>query len=698
MLATATMTAAAEDSPRRETLVVTATRSAEPELDTLGNIARLSEADILTTAALHPHELAVRVPGVWIGRGSGQEHLTAIRSPVLTGPGSCGAFLVMEDGIPTRPAGFCNVNQLFEVPSELASAIEVIRGPANALYGSNGLHGTVNVLLPEPGTAEGGRVSLLTGSNDFLRGRINWDSGPAANAFAGGLLLDRDGGYREESGYRQAKLYGKSRHDLAGGELGFSASASWLDQDTAGFITGKDAYKGADRFRNENPEAYREASSLRLSTSWLPQTDGQWQQEYRGYLRNSQMKFLQHFLPGQPTEKNGQTSGGLMFLTRNENSNGVRLTLGLDAELASGRLEEDQADGNQPGFAPERPDGLHYDYRATSAVAAAFANVMIPLGQRWELEAGLRGEYLRYDYDNRMLAGNSKEDGTPCIDQDTGLPVADFPPDGCLYSRPNDRKDDFFNLAPKLGALYRFNENTVGFLNAARGFRAPQATELYRLQAPQDLSKIDSEQLDQIELGMRHEANRISVEAVGFYMRKENFIFRDSAGFNVSDGKTRHYGVETNLNWRITEPLYLSFVGSYAKQKYDFDRDAGLGEVIRSGNEIDTAPQILASARVGYEYRLGLAELEWVHQDPYFMDAANTERYEGHDLLNLRLLFDATDAWQLGLRINNLTDEAYADRADIAAIFAPDDPRYFRYFPGHEREIYFEVTWRSGGS
>ena len=77
----------------------------------------------------------------------------AIRSPVLTGAGACGAFLVLEDGLPSRPAGFCNVNQLFELDFEQAGAIEVVRGPGSALYGSNALHGTINVLMPSPVTA-----------------------------------------------------------------------------------------------------------------------------------------------------------------------------------------------------------------------------------------------------------------------------------------------------------------------------------------------------------------------------------------------------------------------------------------------------------------------------------------------------------------------------------------------------------------
>ena len=128
-------------------------RYCEPLLDTFGNTARLPGERIELLNAQHVHQLGVQAPGTWISRGSGQEHLTALRSPVLTGPGACGAFLMLEDGIPLRPTGFCNVNQLFETPSELASSAEVLRGPGNALYGSNSLHGTLNFLLPGVGTS-----------------------------------------------------------------------------------------------------------------------------------------------------------------------------------------------------------------------------------------------------------------------------------------------------------------------------------------------------------------------------------------------------------------------------------------------------------------------------------------------------------------------------------------------------------------
>ena len=143
--------AQAEGRSPPEEILVTATRWPVTALELAGNTARLDAERIELLNATHIYEAGTQLPGTWITRGNGQESITAIRSPALTGPGSCGSFLFLEDSIAIRPTGFCNVNEPFEMLSELASAIEVIRGPASALYGWNAVHGRLNVLVPEPG-------------------------------------------------------------------------------------------------------------------------------------------------------------------------------------------------------------------------------------------------------------------------------------------------------------------------------------------------------------------------------------------------------------------------------------------------------------------------------------------------------------------------------------------------------------------
>ena len=142
----------------------------------------LNELDKLD--AQHPKQIFRRMPGIWISRGSGQEHLTAMRSPVLAGPGACGSFLILEDGIPIRPSGFCNVNGLFETAFEISGGIETITGPASARYGANAMHGVINV-ISKPIT-NNSSISTNIGPNGYknFKTSLGNQSDWSLNAFA----------------------------------------------------------------------------------------------------------------------------------------------------------------------------------------------------------------------------------------------------------------------------------------------------------------------------------------------------------------------------------------------------------------------------------------------------------------------------------------------------------------------------------
>ena len=77
-------------------------------------VSVLTQDELSGIAHTHAQEALNRLPGVSIHRNNGRESLTAIRSPVLTGAGACGAFLIAENGIPVRSNGFCNVNEMFD--------------------------------------------------------------------------------------------------------------------------------------------------------------------------------------------------------------------------------------------------------------------------------------------------------------------------------------------------------------------------------------------------------------------------------------------------------------------------------------------------------------------------------------------------------------------------------------------------------
>ena len=656
-------------------IIVTSRRQQQVLLTHAGNISAVDRQQIDNVLHQHIHELMTRVPGTWLSRGSGQEHLTAIRSPVLTGPGSCGGFLFLEDGIPIRPAGFCNVNQLIEADTEQASAIEVIRGPGNALYGSNALHGIINVLMPMPANGRSPQLALEAGANEFVRVRGELPFDPDA-AYLGSVVLARDGGFRDDSGYRQAKLHTKAQGALFGGRITGALTVTGLDQETAGFIVGEDAYEDPDVNRtNPNPEAFRDVSSARVYAIWQRNLDT-FDVDIRPFVRYSDMTFLQHFLPGQPLEENGHVSAGALASVSVSGSRQTTVA-GVDVEWADVFLEETQA-GETEGsdFLREtRPPGKHYDFEVSSFSFAPYFQTDVDVTDALTIGIGLRAEYTRYDYDNRMLSGNTRDDGTPC-----GF-------GGCLYTRPADRSDSFVNFAPKLSAAYRLSPSMTLYASAARGFRAPQMTELYRLQSGQEVADLDSEQIDALEAGFRMASEKVAADVSIFAMRKRNSVLRDAEGFNVNGGRTRHRGIEVDLDWQLNPNLRIDLDATYARHSYDFDSVALRGEEFVAGRDVDTAPRWLGSVEALYDgdgrLSAGL-QLTWIGS--YYLDAENRHSYPGHALVNLRIGAEVTPRLDVIARLNNVLDEAYADRADFAF-------GNYRYFPGRGRELFVEFRY-----
>lgn len=655
-------------------IVVTSQRRAKSWLEHSGNITQLDLETLQRVQHHHINELLHRVPGAWIVRGSGQEHQISLRSPVLGGGGGCGGVLILEDGIPVRPASFCNINQLIEVNAEQARSVEVIRGPGNALFGSNALHGIINVLMPTPGESGVANAGVEVGSNDFFRARVTLPFAPGQPWIASLVYAD-DGGFRDDSGYRQGKLHLKRQWLSADSDFTLAFSATDLSQDSAGFIVGENAYKDAAlRRSNPNPEAFRDAGSVRLYGLWSRPLNAA-ALDVRPFLRRSSMEFMHHGLPGLPVEKNGQVSAGVITAATITGSR-HQTVLGLDLEWSDIFLRQTQlGPASGPPIQQEtRPEGKHYDYSVVSLGAAPFVQSEYKASARVTISGGVRFEYAHYDYRNHMLPGNTRDDGTPC-----GF-------GGCLYTRPDDRTDDFVNIAPNIAARFQVNARTNVFLSLGRGFRAPQSLELYRLQNGQQVADLDSERVDNLEIGLRTSHETIAVDIVAFYMKKKDSVFRDAQGFNVNGARSRHRGVEARVDWQLSSMWLVNTNVSYARHTYDFDA-AGRGENFVSGNDIDSAPHWLGSLELLLEpSRNWQVGMQVVGVGSYYLEPGNQFRYAGHTLTHARVAWQASSQWRAVLRVNNIFDDYVADRADYAA-------RDFRYLPGRGRELFLEIRY-----
>ena len=637
------------------------------------SLSSINEKELEDLDAQHPKQIFRRSPGVWISRGSGQEHLTAIRSPVLAGPGACGSFLVLEDGLAVRPTGFCNVNGLFETFYEMATKVETITGPASARYGANAMHGVINI-LSKPISSEN-KIYTNIGPNDYRNFKIR--VGNQKNLSFDGFFANNDG-FRNQSGYDQQKIRVQSNFLISSWSATLKATLTNLNQETAGYINGLDSYKDEDfSKRNFNPEAYRDANSQRISLRFTRENNNT-VDAITAYIRNNDMKFFQHFLPGTPLEENNHTSVGAVF-QRISDYEAFSFVRGFQFDLAKAELTETQKDALTTSSAfnnATRPQGKHYDYQVDSFVYAVFAGIEdFYINDHLNLFADARAEFIEYDYSNNMISGNTREDGTNC-----GF-------GGCYYNRPADRTDNFNEISARIGLVTNFEEINY-FAQISLGFRPPQINEAYRLQKKQNVTDLNSETLTMLEVGSRYEWDSIMGSISLYKSKKKNSIFRDAENFIVDNGKTNHKGIELSLNWIANANNTFSTNITYGDHKYDFETDTSMREKIRIGNQIDTAPKLMANLLWDLNLNNNSSLVfEVEHMSSYYTDAANLHKYEGHTLYHARYNQKLSESLKTYLRIDNISDKAYAERADFNA-FGGD-----RYFPGLPREIYIGLEY-----
>ena len=604
---------------------------------------------------LVPSEALNTIPGVEIQEGSGVESLTSIRSPVLTGGAGAGSFAYMLDGISLRAPGFGNVNGFLEMPFDLADSLTVLKGPHTAAYGGNAQHGAIDA---SSFFNLENRASLTFGSDDYVAGKAQFGN----ETINLGVSAVHDGGFRAESGYDVQKLLFTAEQDCESWTLRGVFTATNLNQETAGFAQGVDAYKDDEiAFGNANPEAFRDTQS------WLGYVAafreiGEDSLSLYAYARSADMDFRLHFLPGQALERNDHNSVGIEG--RYDWIRG-KLNYGVNAraEYTKGHLDEVQDASTRFSFI----QGDHYDYDVDARRVEIGADVTYRFSRKLKLSGEARLSDVRYDYDNNIDSGIFGR-----------------------FLRLDDRSDNFTLFSPQISATYVFNERLKSFAKLAHSERAPQTTDLYRVQINQADNPADVETLDAIEAGLRGtfgEYDDSTWEITAYIQRKQNFFFRDADGFNVADGITDHAGIELSGRYRINDDWQISGNAAFAENTYGFTNQvANSSEIITDGNDIDTAPRVTAYGLVSYapsDKPYGVS-LSVNHIGEYFTNAANSRDYPGHTIVTGGATYELPHDIKLLLRAENIFDTRYANRADFA--FGNE-----RYFPGRPRSLFVTV-------
>jgi len=653
-------------------ITVTGTREETLRAETSETVGQIDKQELQATKPAHPSEIMERVPGVHINVTGGEGHMTSIRQPISTKP----LYLYLEDGIPTRSTGFFNHNALYEVNVPQASGIEITKGPGTALYGSDAIGGVINVITEAPPLEPELKLSLEAGEFGWRRlltsAGKSWDD----DGLRADINLTHTDGWRDATDYDRGSATIRWDHFLqSGASLKTLLSTSNIDQQTAGSSRLSEDDYNNNPTENYTPISYREVKATRLSTAYEKESHNTLL-SLTPFVRNNYMEYMPNWsFSYDPSIKETESNSvGLLAKYRMDfKPLRTRLIFGADIDYTPGSRLEHSIDAVKTGdvYTSFTTAEKIYDYDVTYQAVSPYVHVETSPSENWRFNAGLRYDNLQYDYTNNMA------DGALVVNpSSTRFPVT--------YNHPVDAKVDFAHFSPKLGAAYTFNDSLNGFASYRHAFRAPSEGQIFRPGSNDASLDLDPVKVDSYEIGLRGNPSKLlNYELSIYYMTKkddlvtyEDPITEDRTTVNA--GETLHRGVELGLNSQFSKDWKFSL--SYAKNKHTFENWIEKGTDF-SGNEIQSAPEEVANTRINYSPSAlngGRAELEWVHLGEYWMDQSNTEKYSGHELINLRLNYFATKTFETFIRLMNVGDKTYATSASFSrgeSTFAPGMPR-----------------------
>ena len=470
----------------------------------------------------------------------------SISKPIIRGLGY-NRVVVMSEGVRQEGQQWGDEHGV-EVDGSSINSVEILKGPASLMYGSDAMAGVV-ILHPQATLPEGEMKANVSTEYQTNNGLFAYNLSMAGNQkgfvwnarFSDKMAhayKNKYDGYVPGSQFRERagrlmlgvnKSWGHSRLTWTSYHLTPGIVEGERDPETGELVCNSDnvkTYSNALPFQEVKHYKLVWDNSLNLSTGYLKAIIG-YQQNRRKEYEESEDEYELFF-------KLHTLTYDLRYVTNQWN--GWKLSTGIGGMY--------QKSGN------EGEEYLIPDYRLFDF--GIYATATKSLGDRWTLNGGVR-------YDHRRMHGDE-------LIEDGDLRFTDF-------SR------HFNGLTGSIGAVCNINEHFNLRLNVARGFRTPNMSELasngvhegsirYELGNQQ----LKAEYSLQADLGLDFTSRYVSAQLALFANRIDNYIFTHRLPEEIEEGyltyaytqgDARLLGFEAGVDFHPVHSVHFSNTFSF---------------------------------------------------------------------------------------------------------------------------------------
>lgn len=693
VLLTAPALSSASNMPDDETIdqvVVVAHKDERSVRDVAANVTVLSRSELDAQLATSIADAFRYVPGIdYEGAGTrfGTEGIN------IRGIGG-NRVAMLVDGVPLSDqfdtGSFSNATRDF-IDAGLIQSIEVLHGPASALYGSSAIGGVVAVRTPDPSDivrrGEFGAQLLGTwrGTDNSTHGQTTVALGDNSFGFLAGYSR-RDG--------EQTDSAAAAKHDdtrdytretalfkfIADNRFGHTLRASALRQE-GHTLSALNSMLGAGRYRSttalegdddQRMDVINLAYEFGSPESWIDSgvIRGFWEQtEINQYTLDERAAARTPVSIDRLFSYNQEIRGIEMNLWKDFAGERTAHRVGIGVEYRDRRTEEfrdglstDMATGDQTNVLLGEVFPLRDFPISDTTETAAFIEDTMSIGENWRVIAALRAD--RYELN-------------PDVD---ALYLADFPDYETTHLDESD-------ISPKLGIIYSITEGVDAYVQYSHGFRAPPYSDanvslelpMFGVRAVPN-PDLKSESSDGFDIGLRWYGLRSTARVSAFRTNFSNFIeTKVNIGVDPFSGYTQFQsqniedttieGIEAGWNVRFGDLEQFVFDGSafYAR-----------GENEVTGQPVSSVGPAQAVVGLGWISADTTRELRLKSTlaDAYDrIDESAGELFKpaGYAVFDLYFTQKLGDYVTVRAGLQNLTDRTYWNWSDVRGL-APDDP------------------------